>query len=615
MSNSWKYWPHVTRALAGAVLVACSATAAEPAPGAAAGELRLAHIFGNNMVLQREREIPVWGWATPGTTVHVRLGEAEATGVAGPEGKWQAKLPPQKAGGPLELKVEAGVTLTCANVLVGDVWLCSGQSNMEMGLGGCLGAEEDIKTADFPQIRWAKIGGPAAAAPVADVNMAGPWGAWVAASPKTAMHFTGVGFYFAREVNKETGIPIGLIDDSWSGTSIGPWWAPEGLAAVPELEPVLKAIRQQQEEYRKALSPALDAREAWLKSIRDALAAAPLPAPAAPPAPAATPVPAPTPAPNADSAKRLATALEAQEAWTKATRQALAGNGVLSAPPGLPGDFAATLTALTAGKELASPPALPPNGPADVSAVHAIYNGRIRPLVPFAIRGVLWYQGENNGMEGDSYFQKMRALIGGWRAVWGEGDFPFYFVQLPAWQKANDNPAGGDGWAGVRAAQARALSIANTGMAVTIDVGDAVEIHPKNKYDVGHRLALWALAHDYGRTDVVYSGPLFRELKIEDGKARLFFDHLGGGLMVGRKDGRAAVTPDADAKLARFAIAGEDKVWYWAEARIDGDTVLAWSDKVPKPVAVRYAYSWNPAGANLYNRAGLPACPFRTDNW
>ena len=621
MSNLWNSWPHLARAMAGAALLACFASAAEPATGAAAGELRLAHIFGDNMVLQREREIPVWGWAKPGTTVHVRLGEADAAAVAGPDGKWLARLPAQKAGGPLELKAEAegAVTLTCANVLVGDVWLCSGQSNMEMGLGGCLGAEEDVKTADLPQIRWAKIGGPAAAAPVADVNMAGPWGKWVAASPKTAMHFTGVGFYFAREVNHETGVPIGLIDDSWSGTSIGPWWAPEGLAAVPELEPVIKTIQQQQQDYHKALPAALDAREAWLKSVRDALAAPPAPVPAPAPVAGTGPVATGTATvvvtPNPDSVKRLTAALEAQDAWIKATRQALVDNGALNASPGLPGDFAATLTSLTARKELATPPALPPNGPADVSSVHAIYNGRIRPLLPFAIRGVLWYQGENNGMEGDSYFQKMRALIGGWRTVWGQGEFPFYFVQLPAWQKANDNPAGGDGWPGIRAAQAKALSIANTGMAVTIDVGDATEIHPKNKYDVGHRLALWALARDYGRKDVVYSGPMFREFKIEDGKARLFFDQLGGGLMVGKKDGRAAATPDPDGKLARFAVAGEDKVWYWADAKIEGDTVLVSSEKVPKPAAVRYAYSWNPAGANLYNRAGLPACPFRTDNW
>ena len=485
-------------AVATLLSVAACVLSAQSAPPFPAVTLKLANVFAENAVLQREREIPVWGWAAPGAAVQVQLGDARVSATADMEGKWRVNLPPRKAGGPFVLKAESdGATVTRTNVLVGDVWLCSGQSNMEMGLGSCMGAADDIRAADFPHIRWIKaVAGPMAR-PAADVGVSGPWRV---ASPATAASFNGVGFYFAREVNRATGVPIGLIETSASGVPIGPFWAPEGLASVPELKAVAEQIRQTQT-------------------------------------------------------------------------------------------------------------------PGQIMSAYALYNSRIRPLVPYAIKGVLWYQGENNGFDGDLYFHKMRALIDGWRTVWGQGDFPFYFVQLPAWQKASDNPAGDAGWNIIRAVQAKVMAVTNTGMAVAIDVGDAVEIHPTNKYDVGRRLALWALARDYGMRDLVYSGPMYRQMKVEGAKVRLSFDHLGGGLMVGKKEGRCEAVEDKEGKLARFAVAGGNKVWQWAEARIEGDSVIVWSDKIPEPVAVRYAYSWNPAGANLYNRAGLPACPFRTDNW
>ncbi len=570
---------------------AAHAAAAGPASAPAAPALKLSAVFGDGMVLQRERAIPVWGWATPGDAVNVQLGEANVSIVAGADGRWLVKLPARKAGGPVEMTVAAKTTLTVKDILIGDVWVCSGQSNMAFGLGGCLGSAEDIREANYPQIRIRNVSNTTSASPVPDVDK----GSWRIASPKTAMSFTGVGFYFARDVHNAVGVPIGLIETSWSGTSIGPWWAPEGLAAVPELEPTAKAIRDQEEAYRKALPAALDARETWIKTLREALAgngAATRPA----------------------TVTNITAALAAHEAWIKAARAGLAADGNTPSAPSLPPDFVPGITAIGEPNKL-MPPALPPGAPGTVQSVFAIYNGRIKPLAPFAIKGVIWYQGENNGMEGESYFHKMKALVAGWRQVWGQGDFPFYFVQLTAWQPANNVPAGGDGWAKVRMAQVKSMTIPNTGMAVTIDVGDANNIHPTNKYDVGHRLALWALAKDYGQKDLVYSGPMYRQMKIAEGKIQISFDHLGGGLMVARKDGRSPAVEDKEGKLARFAIAGEDKVWHWAEAKIDGDTVVVWSDKVPKPVAVRYAYSWNPVGANLYNRAGLPACPFRTDDW
>jgi sialate O-acetylesterase len=239
----------------------------------------------------------------------------------------------------------------------------------------------------------------------------------------------------------------------------------------------------------------------------------------------------------------------------------------------------------------------------------------IAPVLPFGIKGALWYQGESNGGEGDEYYSKMRALIGGWRKVWNQGDFPFYFVQLANFQKDSNTPQGGDGWAKVRQAQTKSLQIPHTGMAVIIDIGEAADIHPKNKFDVGERLALWALHHDYGKKDVVPSGPLFKAATVEGAKMRVSFDYADKGLIVGKKDGRKPVEAVAGGKLARFAVAGEDKKWVWGDAVIDGNSVVVSSPEVPKPVAVRYAYTMNPEGANLYNKEGLPASPFRSDEW
>jgi sialate O-acetylesterase len=244
----------------------------------------------------------------------------------------------------------------------------------------------------------------------------------------------------------------------------------------------------------------------------------------------------------------------------------------------------------------------------------AIYNAMIHPLAPFAMRGAIWYQGESNGGEGESYFHKTRALVNGWRKLFNP-DLAFYWVQLADFQKATDDPAGGDGWAKLREAQRKALDIEHTGMAVIIDIGEANDIHPRNKQDVGARLAHWALHQTYDKKDVVASGPLYKGHKVEGDAIRLSFDHVGGGLMVGKKEGLEPTAEEKGGKLARFAIAGADKKWRWAEATIDGSDVVVKSPDISNPVAVRYAYSMNPEGANLYNKAGLPASPFRTDDW
>ncbi len=246
-----------------------------------------------------------------------------------------------------------------------------------------------------------------------------------------------------------------------------------------------------------------------------------------------------------------------------------------------------------------------------------MYHGMVAAVQPYAIRGALWYQGESNGGEGETYFWKKQALIGGWRATWRQGEFPFYFVQLANFREPNPDPAGGDGWARLREAQLRTVrEVPKTGMAVITDIGEANDIHPQNKFDVGRRLALWALAHDYGKKDLVHSGPLFKSATVEEGKMRITFDHTGSGLMAARKAGPRDMSPPKPVeKLRGFAIAGADKTWHWADAVIDGDAVLVSAGAVSEPVAVRYAFSMNPEEANLYNREGLPTSPFRTDEW
>ncbi len=247
----------------------------------------------------------------------------------------------------------------------------------------------------------------------------------------------------------------------------------------------------------------------------------------------------------------------------------------------------------------------------------SMYNGMAAAVQPYAIRGALWYQGESNGNEGNEYFMKMKALVLGWRTTWDQGEFPFYFVQLANFRAPNPDPAGGDGWAKLREAQTKTIhKVPNTGMAVIIDIGEAKDIHPKNKFDVGRRLALWALANDYGQKDLVYSGPIYKGMKVEGNKIRLTFDHVGGGLIAAKKaDPRTIDPPEPVEKLAGFAIAGADKKFVWGDAVIDGAAVVVSSDEVKDPVAVRYGFSTNPDKVNLYNKENLPASPFRTDDW
>ncbi|MCG3150524.1 MAG: hypothetical protein PCFJNLEI_04010 [Verrucomicrobiae bacterium] len=504
--------------------------------GPASATLQLPKMFSDHMVLQRDTTLPVWGWAEPNATITVQIAGQNVSTTADEKGRWQVQLAPLRTSTtPLELVVRAGQTThTFRDVLVGDVWLCAGQSNMEFGVAGADNAAQVLATATNSLIRLLRVQAPQAPTPVRDL----PHG-WTTSTAQYLKSFSAVGYFFGSRIHQETGIPIGLIGIGWGGTAIELWLRFESLVDYPELA-----------KFRENLEKK-----------------------------------------TADFNKFSAELIEPMAAWVEQARQARAQNEPLPVPP-----------------------AVPPH-PGLTQGLAGIYNGRVAPLVPFGMKGVLWYQGEANGDEDDIYFHKMRALIGGWRQAWNHNALPFYFVQLANYQAATTNAAGGGPWTKLRMAQLKSLQIPKTGMAVAIDIGDASDIHPRNKVDVGHRLALWALKHDYGQPALVCSGPLYKGVAVEGARIRVSFDHVGSGLIVGKKDGYGPAREVTGGILTRFAVAGSDRRWVWADAVIDGATVLVSSPSVPAPVAVRYAFATNPAGCNLYNKEGLPAAPFRSDDW
>lgn len=582
-------------------LALVTAGLAAPASGA---DVRLARIFSDHMVLQRDQPVTVWGWAKPDGKITVAFGGQSVSGVADKRGEWSVRLQPLKASAsPRDLTVNADATVKLSDVLVGDVWMVSGQSNAAFGLGGCK-APEDVSSANFPLIRFSGYWEHFANAPQRDGGA--PWNVM---SPGTAGGCSGIGFYFARKVQPEAGVPIGILTCAVGGTDIENWMSPEAINNYPENASVAKDYREaitrweselpaskatpgQRPAYLPVDEPiGLDLTTKWLAKVSASLQAANTP---------------------------LDPTFIEFETWVGAAQAALKEHRSVPVQPELEpvGKWLLT-TPLPA--ELKRIPILP--HPTDRNGVgghgwfrtQSLYNGMIHPFIPFAIKGMLWYQGE--GANGVPYYHRMRSMVETMRKEKGR-NFPVYIVQLPNYDKPTDNPAG-DGpnkWPGTREQMLKCLQIPNTGLAVTIDVGDAADLHPSNKKDVGERLALWALAKDYGRK-VVFSGPLYKGIRIGNGKITVDFDSVGGGLMVGRKDGVKPVVEDKGAKLKRFAIAGEDRKWVWADAVIEGATVVVSSPEVPKPVAVRYAYAMNPEGCNLFNKEGLPASPFRSDDW
>jgi len=494
---------------------------------AATAEVKLPGFFTDHMVLQRDVEVPVWGWADPGEKVTVRLGEKEKTAAACEKGKWSVTFEAMKAGGPLSLTVAGTNTVTINDVLLGEVWVCSGQSNMAMSVSRSKDFDKERAAATHPRIRMVTISRTPAETPQEACS-----GQWLVCSPETVGGFSATAYFFGRTLHEELGVPVGLINSSWGGTPVQAWTCLKCQQAQPELKSLLDGWKERIENY-----DAEQARTQYEKALT---------------------------------------------AWKEKAAQAKAAGKRPPRRPRPPSD-----------------PRLSPHRPAN------LYNGMIAPLVPCAIRGAIWYQGESNAgrYNASLYGLQLRTMITNWRKVWNQGDFPFLWVQLPNFKAPQQQPVETDGWVIVQEEMLKSLALENTGMAVTVDVGEARDIHPKNKQDVGKRLALWALGTTYGK-DLVYSGPIYKSASKGEGKIAIRFEHVDDGLKTG--DGGPPVG---------FAVAGPDKKFVWAEAKIDGkETVVVSSPEVKEPAAVRYAWAPNPK-CNLVNSAGLPASPFRTDDW
>ena len=635
----------------------------DPAPQPATPPMPFVHpLFTSHGVLQRDVPIPVWGWTEPGTRVKASIAGQSVETTADQSGKWLAKFGPVPAGGPFSLLVSSpGKEVEVTDLLVGDVWICSGQSNMEFAVKQANRAREEIRTADHPQIRLFTVPKKTSTTPVATVDSS-----WEVCSPETVGEFSAVGYFFGRDVQREVNVPVGLIDSSWGGTIAEAWMAGESVAKLGDFDKALEVVQATIDKPTRQVLPYNQLLANWWRENDPGTKATP---------------PWFTPSfdasdwksmdlpghweekglPEFDGIVWFRRDVILPEAWdgksvtlnlgtiddrdttffngvevghrdewniprsykvragvAKAGRNVIAirvfdkqGLGGFAGPAGslklaltddqdaesirLDGPWSYQIAAKI--DELPTPPERSDNNP---NRVTVLYNGMIAPLVPFAVKGALWYQGEANASRPAQYRRVLPELVRDWRGHFEVGDFPFLIVQLANWQKRRDQPARSD-WAELREAQyLTTKAVPNTQVALAIDIGEANDIHPKNKQEVGRRLALDALATVYGK-DVEYSGPTFRSMEVHEHSVRLSFDHAKDGL-----------TTKGGTPLEGFAIAGSDGVFTWADAVIDGSGVVVSSTEVNRPVAVRYAWADNPA-CNLTNREGLPAVPFRTD--
>ncbi|MES2464329.1 MAG: sialate O-acetylesterase [Armatimonadota bacterium] len=508
------------RPLAVMVTLGIASIAAVPARA----DVTLPAFFSNGVVLQRDRPVPVWGTADPGESVTVTFDEKSETTVAGQDGSWKVALKPHAAAEALTLTIAGKNTVTLQNVAVGEVWFCSGQSNMGFQVGQSRNAAAEIASAADPGLHLFTVARNPIDKPQKDVK-----GSWSASSPESVRTFSAVAYFFGRELRQKLRVPVGLIHSSWGGTSAEAWTSASALSAKPELKTLITD---------------------WDKRIATYS--------------------------EEDSRKQYDTVTLPQ--WQERVTKAQAEGKPAPARPAAP-----------------VAPAISPNRPAN------LFNGMVNPVIPYAIKGVIWYQGESNAGRAEQYRTLFPTLIRDWRERWGQGDLPFLWVQLANYRAVQTAPVENDGWPLLREAQQMTLSLPHTGMATAIDLADAEnpgDIHPKNKQDVGKRLALVALAKEY-RQNVVSSGPVFDKMTVKNSKVRLTFKHTDGGLK-----------PHGE-KLQGFAIRGTDGVWRWADAVIDGSAVVVSHPSVAIPVTVRYGWASNPIG-NLYNGAGLPALPFRT---
>jgi sialate O-acetylesterase len=634
--------------------LACSALAQNPPEPAPRPLPFVSTIFGDNMVLQRGKKNTIWGWSDPGDKVRVEIAGKHASGRAGPDRRWQVKMQPPAVGGPYTIKISGHQSVELHNVLVGDVWLCGGQSNMQVALRFARNGEEEVKAANFPEIRFFSVGPHSAYHHTEVVE-----GSWKVVSPETADHVSAVAYYFAHKVQQEIHVPIGLVVDALGGTPAETWTSATALrplkdfdVPLAELETLAATgapeygnyIMHWYDQYDVGIKgnwagPDLDDSTWEMVEIPGGFSDLGVPET---PAVAwfrkeivvADPLPAGRALLFLGSIERMDTAYingtqVGASAWVENPRVYFIPDGVLkpgknvvairvlktkpqggflAKPEELRLELGEKTSIALAGKwkgQLsvdARPPHPLPIGYENWPVMPSVlYEGMLAPIAPLSITGALWYQGEQNSERGFQYRRILPAMIEDWRKLFGQGDFPFYIVSLPTFRQRSATPIE-DTWAETRESQAfTAATVRNSCLAVTIDTGDPDNLHPKDKQPVGERLALCALAKQYGKK-VAYAGPTLASVERLPNSVRLHFAHTDGGLVV------------KGAKLEEFAIAGEDRKWYWADARIEGDTIIVSSPWVPNPKEVRYAWQSNPA-ATLFNGAGLPAGPFRTDTW
>jgi sialate O-acetylesterase len=630
----------------------------------ALADVSLPKIFGDNMVLQRNQPIPVWGWAKPGEKISVQFDKQSKMTKTGANGKWMLMLDPETAGGPYQMTVKGKNVFLISNILVGEVWICSGQSNMEMpieGWGKINDYKNEIANADYPQIRHIKVPNSLSATPKEDI--AG--GEWQVCSPKTAGDFTATGYFFARELYNKLHIPIGLINTSWGGTMIETWiskaafeqddYFKKMIDSMSTLDLAVQAKQKKEAMMKKIalLQGVFDENanvEKWKNTdfedsdwphmklpgywenqgmgledldglvwfrktvlIEDADAGKPATLDLSK---------------IDDSDQTYLNGVKVGETLNKYSElrhynipagllkpgknviavrvEDTGGGGGIYGEPGemklmigiklisLAGDWSFKIQTV-----FQSATGIGPN-----SYPTLLFNAMIKPLIPFGIKGAIWYQGEANAGRAYEYRKSFPLMINDWRSQWGEGKFPFYFVQLASFNAGDGNSERGSEWAELREAQTMTLSLPNTGMAVTTDIGLSNDIHPKNKQDVGKRLGDIALSNLYSST-AEYSGPILQAFKIDGNKMFISFTHAANGLIAKDKYGY----------LKGFEIAGSDRHFHYAKAYIDGDKVVVYADDVNSPVTVRYAWADDALDANLYNKDGFPASSFRTDDW
>ena len=535
----------------------------------ARADVKLPAIISDNMCLQAGKILPIWGTAVAGEEVTVSLNGQTQKATAGADGKWMVKLPAMQVGGPLEMTVAGKNTLTVKNIVVGEVWVASGQSNMEFGFRGTHNVAEEAPKANYPKIRIFNLKKKVAFEPQTDCE-----GHWEECTPETVLNTSAVGYFFVRDLHQDLGMPMGLIHTSWGGTPAQAWTSVEDLAASPELKgyadnfnSTKESLADAKAKYTSVILPNWKAAEKqWQETDGVALKSA-------------------------------------QAEWKIKAAAAKAAGEPIPAQP----------------KPAHPQPRYPsqPDGNPNIGSV--LFNGMIAPIIPYGIEGAIWYQGESNAGQPEQYRTLFPAMITNWRKHWSElnpdeKDFPFIWVQLANFMARQPEPVQeSGGWPGLREAQHMTLSLPNTGEAVIIDVGQADDIHPRDKMDVGHRLALAAEKVAYHKS-LVYSGPTYESMAREGDRIRVTFGNVGGGLKIGAHPSTQPNVPQEspDTELHGFTIAGEDMKFHPAQAKIIDGGVAVWSTSVASPASVRYGWGNNP-DCNLYNKENLPASPFRSD--